>query len=119
MKVKVRVKARGSRPGKGLALLELWAHVSKVQFEWDAAKAASNLAKHGVTFDQGSRVFTDPAHVTVADTRHTTEVRENATGLVAGVILLTVTHTNRAGVTRLISARRASRKERNTYHAAH
>jgi uncharacterized DUF497 family protein len=88
-----------------------------VRFEWDAAKAASNLAKHGVTFDQGIRVFTDPAHLTVADTRHATEVRENTTGLTAGVILLTVTHTDRAGITRLISARRASRKEKTTYYA--
>ncbi len=105
------------RPEKGLALFELRAHVSNVQFEWDAAKAASNLAKHGVTFDQGIRVFTDPAHLTVADTRHATEVRENTTGLTAGVILLTVTHTDRAGITRLISARRASGKERTTYYA--
>jgi len=88
-----------------------------MQFEWDAAKAASNLAKHGVTFDQGARVFDDPARLTVADTRHASELRQNTTGLVAGVVLLTVTHTDRAGTTRLISARRASRKERSHYHA--
>lgn len=51
------------------------------------------------------------------DTRHTAEVRENTIGLVADAILLTVTHTDRAGVTRLISVRRASRRERKTYHA--
>ncbi len=88
-----------------------------MHFEWDAAKAASNLAKHGVTFDQGIRVFTDPSHLTVVDARHANEVRENTTGLTAGVILLNITHTNRAGVTRLISARRASRKEKTTYYA--
>ena len=87
-----------------------------MQFEWDATKAASNLAKHGVSFDQGARVFADPAHLTLADIRHAAEARDNTTGLVAGVICLTVTHIDRAGVTRLISARRASRKERNAYH---
>jgi hypothetical protein len=49
----VKGKARRAGPVKDLALIELRAHVSNVQFEWDAAKAASNLAKHGVTFDQG------------------------------------------------------------------
>lgn len=88
-----------------------------MHFEWDAAKAAANLAKHGVSFDQGTRVFADPARLTIVDTRHSAEVRENTTGLTAGVIILTVTHTNRAGVTRLISARRASQKERKSYHA--
>lgn len=89
-----------------------------MQFAWDTAKAASNLAKHGVTFDQGTRVFADPACLTIIDHRHAAELRKNTTGLVAGVILLIVTHTDRAGVTRLISVRRASRNERKAYHAA-
>ena len=88
-----------------------------MQFEWDAAKAASNLAKHGVTFDQGTRVFSDPACLSIFDHRHAAEVRTNTTGLVAEVILLTVTHTDRADITRLISVRRASRNERKAYHA--
>jgi uncharacterized DUF497 family protein len=109
-----------------------------MQFEWDAAKAAVNLAKHGISFDQATRVFADPARLTVLDTRHTAETRENTTGLVAGVIILTfaavsrsencgqtpggqqaatVPHTSRAGVIRLISARPASRQERKDYHA--
>ena len=87
-----------------------------MQFEWDAAKAASNLAKHGVDFAQATAVFSDPARLTTTDARHTPEHRENTTGLVQGH-LLTITHTDRAGVTRLISARLASRPERNTYHA--
>lgn len=86
-------------------------------FEWDEAKAAANLAKHGVSFDRATLVFADPARLAVIDARHLTERRENTTGLVAGVVLLTVTHTDRAGVTRLISARPASRAERKNYYA--
>lgn len=87
-----------------------------MQFEWDAAKAASNLAKHGVDFAQALAVFSDPARITITDARHTAEHRENTTGLVQGH-LLTITHTDRAGNTRLISARLASRQERKHYHA--
>ncbi len=90
-----------------------------MQFEWDSAKAASNLAKHGVSFEIAARVFADPHRCTVVDSRHTAEVRQNTTGLVADALVLTVTHTDRAGVTRIISARRASRAERKLYHAHH
>lgn len=88
-----------------------------MNFEWDAAKAAKNLAKHGVSFAEAALVFADPRRLTVGDTRHTTEIRENTTGLVAEVLVVTVTHTDRNGVTRLISARPASRQERNRYYA--
>ena len=88
-----------------------------MNFEWSDAKAAKNLAKHGVSFGEASLVFADPNRLTVQDCRHDSEVRHNTTGSVAGMIFLTVTHTDRAGVTRIISARRASRHERNAYHA--
>ncbi len=87
-----------------------------MQFEWDAAKAAANFAKHNLEFAQAIAVFRDSARLTVVDTRHPAERRENTTGLVEGH-LVTVTHTDRAGVIRLISARPASRQERNRYHA--
>jgi len=88
-----------------------------MQFEWDATKAAANLAKHGVSFERAILVFDDPAHFTTSDPRHSAELRQNTTGLVTDLLIITVTHTDRAGVTRLISARPASRKERNRYHA--
>ena len=47
------------------------------------------------------------------------EHRENTTGLIEGEVIITVCHTDRAGVTRLISARRASLQERKAYHANH
>jgi uncharacterized DUF497 family protein len=101
----------------GLATYENGRMLSNMEFEWDATKAAANLGKHGVSFERATLVFDDPARLTVVDTRHPTEGRENTTGTVGGLVLLTVTHTDRAGVTRLISARPASRSERNFYHA--
>lgn len=62
-------------------------------------------------------VFADLRRLTVVDTRHTTEIRENTTGLVAEVLVVTATHPDRNGVTRLISARPARRQERNRYYA--
>ena len=86
-------------------------------FEWDAEKAAGNLAKHGISFPEAALVFADPKRLTVIDTRHTLEIRENTTGLIGGILVVTVTHTDRAGVVRLISARPTSRQERKRYHA--
>ena len=88
-----------------------------MNFEWDATKAAKNLAKHGISFSEAALVFTDPRRLTVTDTRHQNEHRENTTGMIAEVIIVTVTHTDRVGVIRIISARPASRQERNRYHA--
>ncbi len=88
-----------------------------MNFEWDALKAAKSLAKHGISFPEAALVFADPRRLTVVDTRHTSEIRENTTGLIGDLLVVTVTHTDRAGVTRLISARPASRQERKRYHA--
>ncbi len=89
-----------------------------MQFEWDKTKAAKNLAKHGIEFAQALAVFSDPHHLTVDDSRHTAENRQNTTGCIDGAVFI-VCHTNRAGVTRIISARHASRQERKKYHANH
>ena len=87
-------------------------------FEWDPAKDAANQSKHKLDFNLASRVFADPARITLEDNRPDYgEPRFNTTGLVAGVVIVTVCHTPRPGVTRIISARPASRLERNRYHA--
>lgn len=86
-------------------------------FEWDADKAAKNLTKHGISFPEAALVFADPRRLTLTDTRHTSEHRENTIGLIAGLLIVAVTHTDRAGVTRIISARPASRQERKRYNA--
>jgi len=85
-------------------------------FEWDDAKATENYKKHGVSIEAAIHVFRDRDRLDVADTRFNYgEDRRNATGVVDGVCL-TVTFTVRAnGIVRLISARRASQKERQAY----
>jgi uncharacterized DUF497 family protein len=86
------------------------------RFEWDPAKAESNLRKHGVPFEAGARVFDDEHRVDLVDERFDYgEERRNATGLVEGVSV-TVTYTMRGEETaRIISAHPASRKERKHY----
>ena len=86
-------------------------------FAWDAAKAAVNLAKHGVDFVRATLVFADPARLTAVDPRHPVERRGNTIGRVADALLFTVTPTDRAGVTWLISACPASRHERELHYA--
>jgi uncharacterized DUF497 family protein len=86
------------------------------QFEWDAAKAAANVAKHGVTFAEASTVFADPLSVTVPDPRHSQEERRFAIfGVSDRGRILAVLHTERAERVRLISAREATRRERAVY----
>ena len=88
-----------------------------MEFEWDERKAATNLVKHGVDFDVAIRVFGDPFRVTILSTaRDYGEVRELTIGMVDGVEILTVVHTDRNGITRIISARPASHSEREKYH---
>jgi len=86
-----------------------------MEFEWDPAKAEANLAKHGIDFDDAIGVFDDPAVGTEPDPRHYSgEMRYRAIGRVGETILL-VCYTMRAKRRRIISARRASRRERKAY----
>ena len=87
-----------------------------MQFEWDANKAAKNLAKHGIDFMQAAAVFLDARRLTLVDARHASELRFNTTGIIQEEIFI-ICHTDRAGVTRIISARHASRHERKKYYA--
>ena len=85
-------------------------------FEWDPAKAASNLAKHGVSFAEASTVFGDPLALMVPDPRHSHgEVRFAIFGTSTRGRLLAVLHTERGERIRLISAREATRHERAVY----
>ncbi len=87
-----------------------------MQFEWDPKKAAANLAKHRVSFDEGSTVFGDPLALTIDDPDHSLdESRYITTGLSAKRRLIIVSHTYREGIIRIISARRATRNERKQY----
>ena len=87
-----------------------------MEFEWDPAKGAANLTKHGVTFSEASTIFGDPFEVTIPDSAHSEgEARFLSLGLSAESRLLVVAYTERAGRIRIIHARVAAAKERNTY----
>ena len=87
-------------------------------FEWDPDKAATNLAKHGVSFPEATTVFADPLSVTVPDPRHSHgEARFAIFGVSDRGRLLAVLYTERAERLRLISARAATRHERAAYEA--
>jgi uncharacterized protein len=88
-------------------------------FEWHPRKARSNHSKHGVTFEEASTVFGDPLSLTIADPDHSTAERRYITmGMTVDGKLLVVVHTDRGDNIRIISARRASRRERNFYEEA-
>ena len=85
-------------------------------FEWDDAKAQTNLLKHGVSFKVASTVFADDLALTGYDPLHSDdEDRYLTMGLSAEGLLLVVSHTDRDGAIRIISARQASRAERKDY----
>ena len=87
-----------------------------LNFEWDENKAKSNLAKHGVSFEEASTVFGDPLSLTIPDPAHSqSEDRFVIMGQSHRQRLLVVVHTERSDSIRMISARRASRRERRSY----
>lgn len=99
----------------------------RMQFTWDAAKAEINVAKHGVSFKEAATVFEDEMSLSEIDEKHSSadEVRYEIVGLSQRERILLVIHVFRNEVftdgeviqfTRLISARRASRKERERYY---
>ena len=87
-----------------------------MRFEWDEGKAAANLAKHGVTFEEAAEVFFDPHAVEGYDPAHSDgEARFFIIGLSSRRVLYVI-YAERAGDTvRIISARRAARSEREDY----
>ena len=105
-------------------------------FEWDTNKARRNLVKHGVSFEESSTVFGDPRSLTIPDPVHSrleerfglqlklircprslapTLVTLPSMSLFPSAPLLVVVHTERGDNIRIISARRASRRERKSY----
>ena len=87
-----------------------------IRFEWDEAKAAANLAKHGVSFNEAATVLGDTLGWSYPDTEHSlAEERWLVIGMSERQRVLVVAYTADADTIRLISARRATRKERNFY----
>jgi uncharacterized DUF497 family protein len=87
-----------------------------VDFEIDPAKAALNLKKHRVSFEEAASVFGDPLAFTFADPDHSTdEDRWLMFGLSHRARILAVVYTQRRGTYRIISGRLATRHERKIY----
>ncbi len=88
----------------------------KSEFEWDKNKAAKNTRKHRVSFDEAKSVFDDPGFITVVDEEHSIdEERYISIGLSENGRLLILAHTDNEGRIRIISARKASKKEEKFY----
>jgi len=90
-----------------------------IWFEWDSAKEQTNRRKHGVSFEIARQVFRDPDALVEQDRIEGGELRWQTIGTVSGILLLLVAHTvddDEHGETiRIISARRANRRERKRY----
>jgi len=90
-----------------------------VWFGWDEAKARSNARKHGVRFEDAMLIFADPWALVDQDRIEGGELRWQTLGMVGGLVLLLVAHTARTEdqdeIIRIISARKAVRKERKRY----
>ena len=84
--------------------------------EWDELKDRANRAKHGIGFEEAVSVFDGPVLSAVDDREDYGEDRWVTVGLLEAVVVIVVVHTDRDGKTRLISARKANRKERRTYY---
>ena len=87
-----------------------------MRFQWDPAKAAANLDKHGVSFEEAATVFRDPLSVTALDPDHSLDEERFITfGVSTSGRLLVVAHGDRDDTIRIISARPATPAERKIY----
>ncbi len=92
--------------------------MAELSFEWDARKNAANQRKHGISFDEAKTVFADEYALLIEDPDHSDqEDRFVLLGLSATLRTLVVCHCYREldEVIRIISARKATRRERETY----
>lgn len=86
------------------------------KFEWDENKNRINIEKHGISFSTAQRIFENPVWSWHDNRYDYGENRFISIGVVDGLEVLTVVHTDRNGRKRLISARFASQKERTLYY---
>jgi uncharacterized DUF497 family protein len=92
-----------------------------MSFDWDVNKSQSNIAKHGISFEEAIAVFDDPNILTFEDNRFNYgEIRLISIGQTLlttqeKIVIVVVVHTQRGQAIRLISARKANARERNLY----
>jgi uncharacterized DUF497 family protein len=89
---------------------------AELDFEWDADKANMNAEKHRVSFEEAATVFDDPMFITFIDSEHSMgEERYITIGMSRRGRLLVLAHADRKDRIRIISARRATRREEQFY----
>jgi len=85
-------------------------------FEWDKKKADQNIRKHGISLEEAATVFGDPFSITIYDPLHS---QDEDSSVILGTSnknrVLVVIHTDRQDRIRIISARKATKKERKQY----
>ena len=87
-----------------------------MRFSWDPKKAADNLEKHGVSFEEARTVFQEDYFIAFADPDHSIDERRFIIlGMSISNRLLVVSYTERNGRIRIISTREATRRERKYY----
>lgn len=87
-----------------------------MEFEWDENKAAVNLSRHSISFDEAKTVFQDPFYIVFDDPDHSFEEdRCVAIGQSTEDRLLFISYTEQGNAIRLISARKATRREKELY----
>jgi uncharacterized DUF497 family protein len=82
-------------------------------FEWDPEKNIANRRKHGLSFEEAARIFDGP--VLTGSDHSTSEARDKSFGLLGGMVVVCVIHTERNGKIRIISARKATANERKHF----
>lgn len=86
-----------------------------MQFEWDETKNRSNILKHGFDFERAKTIF-DGITLVKEDARFSYDERRFIRiGKMEAVVIIVVVHTDRDGITRIISARKANKTERRDY----
>ena len=87
-----------------------------MEFEWNGKKAAANLTKHGISFEEAATVFGDPLAITFDDPDHSADEDRYLTfGVSSFNRLLVVSHTDRGNTLRIITARQVTNRERRIY----
>lgn len=87
-----------------------------LQFEWDDGKDEVNRTKHGIGFEEAKFIFIHPVVTAQDDRRDYGENRFISYGRIVRAVVIAVVHTMRRGRIRLISARKANRKEKRAYY---
>ena len=85
-------------------------------FEWDEEKNKTNLAKHGISFEEAALIFEGRVFSWTDNRKDYGEARSISIGAISREVLVVVVHTSRHGKIKLISARLASERERKIYH---